>query len=144
MYSGHVAARYVHLQCKCRTASTPDTQQWMLFPPDDIVDGTWRLVVESVIGNRLGSGAKIATGPSNPGRPRLICVYTSDWSDVSDVRRVLDELVELGLCPREGNGIYYKNDAFTYLGIDSGNAYGLKASLYSSRDMLKEGAGARR
>jgi len=111
----------------------------MLFPEDKEVSRTWKTIVEGVIQNRLGHVAKVATGPTDAeGRGRaLICVYTKDFSDEGDVRRVLEELVELGLCSGEGNGIYYKCDAFTYLGLDSNNAYGLKASIYSSRDVLK-------
>jgi len=112
----------------------------MLFPEEKEISRTWKIVVEGVIQNRLGHIAKVATGPTDDieGRGRaLICVYTKDFSDEGDVRRVLEELVELGLCPREGNGIYYKCDAFTYLGINSNNSYGLKASIYSSRDVLE-------
>ncbi|GAB7341171.1 hypothetical protein MBLNU457_7466t1 [Dothideomycetes sp. NU457] len=113
--------------------------KWMLFPEEKEVSRTWKIVVEGVIQNRLGHVAKVATGPIDEiqGRGRaLICVYTKDFTDEDDVRRVLEELVELELCPREGNGICYKCDAFTYLGINSNNPYGLKASIYSSRDVL--------
>lgn len=112
----------------------------MLFPEEKDISRTWKTVVESVIQNRLGHAAKVATGPTDDiqGRGRaLICVYTKDFSDEGDVRRVLEELVELGLCPRQGSGIYYKCDAFTHLGIDSTNPYGLKASIYSSQEVLR-------
>ena len=111
----------------------------MLFPKADELSRTWRLVAEGVVDGRLGDTAKVATDTSGAGSERrLICVYTKDFSDKEDVHRVLDELVHLGLCPAEGNGIYYKCDAFTYLGIESENPYGIKASLYSSRDVLRE------
>lgn len=116
----------------------------MLFPTEDDVDHIWRIVCNAVVSNRLGHSAKVAAEPASsigregPGSEsrRLICVYTYNYTDMADVQRVLDALVELGLCPAEGNGIYYKCDAFTMLGIDSGNQWGLKASLYSSRDLL--------
>lgn len=109
----------------------------MLFPTAEEIPHTWKTVVEAVIEGRLGIGAKIATQASGADQRVLICCYTKDWSDEDDVRRVLKELVDLGLCPRQGNGIYYKCDAFTHLEIESHNKYGLKASMYSSRDMLK-------
>lgn len=110
----------------------------MLFPNDDQLTSTWRTVCEGVATDTLGTAAKVGVhDPLQPGKPRLICVYTRDFSDLVDVRRVLDELVDLGLCPREGNGIYYKCDAYTYLGIESNNVFKLRASLYSSREMLK-------
>ena len=50
----------------------------------------------------------------------------------------------MGLCNRngalaEGRAIYYKADAYTYLELNSGNEYGLKASMFSSREILGEG-----
>ncbi|KAF2835660.1 DUF1917-domain-containing protein [Patellaria atrata CBS 101060] len=112
---------------------------WMLFPMAADVIRTWRAVSEAIINARLGPSAKIATiGPDrDPAGGRLICIYTKDFSDVDDVRRVLNELVLMGLVKADApRGIYYKADALTHLGIESGNDYGLQASLYSSKDML--------
>jgi len=130
--------------------------KWMIFPRHEDADRVWRAVCQGVDGGKLGPLAKIATSePPDPMEAptagfraydkqedfRLICVYTKDFSDEKDVRRVLDSLVELKLVklPEDdmGNGIYYKCDAYTYLDISSKNDYGLKASLYSSRAMLK-------
>ncbi|THZ60002.1 DUF1917-domain-containing protein [Aureobasidium pullulans] len=118
--------------------------KWMLFPKPDDVNRVWRLVAEAVVDGRLGDTAKVA--PADPPNPftgeqkqssHLICVYTKDFSDLDDVRRVLAEMVELGLAPRNAadGAIYYKADVYTYLNIDSSNPYGLKASLYSSKDL---------
>ena len=63
-------------------------------------------------------------------------VYTRDYEDIEDVRGVLQKLVELGLVRNEQKPIYYKADAYTYLEILGDNPYGLKASLFSSRDVL--------
>lgn len=117
----------------------------MLFPKPEDVNGVWKLVAEAVTDGRLGDTAKVA--PADPPdhfstaqkqqANHLICVYTKDFSDLDDVRRVLEELIELGLAPRAADGaIYYKTDAYTYLDIDSSNSYGLKASLYSSKDII--------
>lgn len=118
----------------------------MLFPSPADVNRVWRLVAEAVVDGRLGDTAKVAPAdPPNPFVPapkkqtsRLICVYTKDFSDLEDVKRVLGELIELGLAPRNASdgAIYYKADAFTYLGLDALNPYGLKASLYSSKDIM--------
>jgi len=115
--------------------------KWMLFPVLEKLDWMWRAVVEDVIDNRLGTSAKVATGGSDRDpNVRLICVYTRDFSDTKDVRRVLERLVEMGLVKSDGDsrGIYYKYDAYTHLGIESGNEWQLKASLYGSKDMLKQ------
>ena len=118
--------------------------KWMLFPMADDVNRIWSLVATATANGELGHAAKVATddGSGNV-RPRLICVYTEDFSDKEDVRRVLERLVDMGLVKRKGpmgeeRGIYYKADAFTGLGIDSKNEWGLKASLFSSKDVLAE------
>jgi hypothetical protein len=70
---------------------------------------------------------------------RLICVYTKDFTDVEDVRRVLHALIEMGLVAADmPRGIAYKCDAYTYLDIYAKNEYGLPASIYGSKEMLAE------
>lgn len=114
--------------------------KWMLFPTEDQVTDTWTSVCKGVLDGRLGHAAKIAAHPGGAkSTGRLVCVYTQDFSDVEDVRRVLFELVDMGLVPAEGYGIHYKCDAYTALGIESGNDYGIKASIYSSNQLLKAG-----
>lgn len=93
----------------------------------------------SVTQDRLGIGAKIATGTDKAEDDgiRVICVYTKDFTDVEDARRVVRELHDLRLLPKdETRSIYYKCDAYTHLNIGSGNPYNLAASLYSSKDLL--------
>lgn len=122
----------------------------MLFPTEENMTSTWRTICEAIIDDRLGTTAKVAIANHSRNSSdkaisrRLICVYTRDFSDIDDVMRVLEELVTLGLAPSEGNGIYYKCDAYTYLGIESDNPYKLKASLYSSKDMLAMSTTARK
>lgn len=101
------------------------------------------------------------TNPSNPPTPkeRVICIYTPDITDKPNIIRVLTSLTSLlsslptpnpnhdkrgqhqdkkgkGKGTGKGRPIYYKADAYTHLRIFSGNEYGLKASLYSSWDLL--------
>ncbi|CAD6564689.1 MAG: hypothetical protein ASARMPREDX12_002405 [Alectoria sarmentosa] len=118
--------------------------KWMLFPTADDVNRFWSLVATATATGELGHAAKVATNDGSGNvRPRLICIYTEDFSDKEDVKRVLDRLVGMGLVNRKGpmgeaRGIYYKADVFTYLGIESKNEWGLKASLFSSNDVLAE------
>ncbi|EXJ59691.1 hypothetical protein A1O7_03837 [Cladophialophora yegresii CBS 114405] len=151
--------------------------KWMLFRPDEQVDEVWQTIAHALWGGKLGSSAKVATAtatasPETSGgggdengsqaghaAPRLICIYTADFTDEEDVRRVLCAIKDLGLLgPSEAEGsasatslrtIYYKTDAYTYLDISGGNEYKLKASMYSSRDLFPEwypggGRGGRR
>ncbi|KAI6914582.1 hypothetical protein KC334_g576 [Hortaea werneckii] len=113
--------------------------KWMLFPSPDDLPRTWRLVAEATAADKLGPATKVAThDPSSTKPERVICVYTFDFTDIKDVRRVLNELAELGLCgPRDQRGIFYKADAWTYMDFKSDNPYKIKASFFSSRAMLK-------
>ncbi|KAJ5797723.1 uncharacterized protein N7503_007019 [Penicillium pulvis] len=112
--------------------------KWMLFPSPSEVDSTWKTLVTAMDEGTIRADAKVAadTG-SGSGQSRLICVYTPDFEDKKDVKEVLLMLQDHGLFePREGP-IFYKCDAYTLLEITSKNEYGLKASMYSSRDLLK-------
>ncbi|KAJ5124277.1 Protein of unknown function DUF1917 [Penicillium bovifimosum] len=110
--------------------------KWMLFASAEKVDEVWATVVRAMERGELGGAAKVAAdGGEGSMEGRLICVYTEDFGDTGDVKRVLRKLVDLGLVGK-GKGIFYKCDAFTHLEINSKNEYGLKASMYSSRDML--------
>ncbi|KAL8673546.1 MAG: hypothetical protein Q9168_002035 [Polycauliona sp. 1 TL-2023] len=118
--------------------------KWMLFPYPEDVNRQWAIVAEATANRELGIAAKVAPDDNKGDRvPRLICVYTKDFSDLDDVKRVLGRLVELGLVKKKGGadnrGIYYKADVFTELGINSENEWGLKPSLYASRDLLEAG-----
>lgn len=110
------------------------TGKWMLFPTASRVDAVWEAVVEATVNGELGIGAKVATDQGEGrGKARAMMVYTRDYEDTEDIRRVLERLAEMGLAK---TAIYYKADAYTHLGILGDNAYGLKASLYSSKDVL--------
>ncbi|AEO68300.1 uncharacterized protein THITE_14793, partial [Thermothielavioides terrestris NRRL 8126] len=114
------------------------TGKWMLFPKVDEVNEVWRKVCEGVDADRLGIGAKVSTSGEEDGDPtRLICVYTKDFTDVEDVKRVLLSLVDMGLVRADmPRGIMYKCDAYTYLEIYGKNEYGLRPSIYGSKEML--------
>lgn len=109
--------------------------KWMLFPTPDQVDQTWKTVATAVVEGELGIGAKVAAD-DGLGGARLIAMYTRDYADKSDVKRVLERLVDLGLVAARERPIYYKCDVLTYLNIMGNNPYGLKASMCSSRDVL--------
>ncbi|KAJ9492751.1 hypothetical protein VN97_g489 [Penicillium thymicola] len=111
--------------------------KWMLFPTVDRVDEFWGAVVRTMEKGELGDVAKVATDDGG-GENRLICVYTNDFGDVEDVKRVVSKLVDIGLGGKGPRPVYYKSDAFTHLEINSKNEYGLKASMYSSREVLEE------
>ncbi|OQD82015.1 hypothetical protein PENANT_c024G01576 [Penicillium antarcticum] len=66
------------------------TGKWMLFPSVEHVDEVWRAVVSATEKGQLGDAAKVATDDgSGSGQARLICVYTADFAEKEDLKRVL-------------------------------------------------------
>ncbi|KAB8346308.1 hypothetical protein FH972_023352 [Carpinus fangiana] len=108
--------------------------KWMLFPSEGQVDRVWKTVCDAMLRSNLGNMAKVATKDETKDG-RLVCIYTYDFENEADVKRVCTQLKLLGLIPDKG--IYYKADAWTLLDLGSKNDYGIKASIYGSRDMLK-------
>lgn len=118
--------------------------KWMLFPSLSDLPRIWRLVAEHTAAGKLGPVSKVATyEPENEKKGTLICVYTYDFNDYSDVRRVLLELLGLEVFGCEGRQVYYKCDAYTYLGIGSQNEFKLSASVYASAEVLEKVEGGR-
>ncbi|KAJ5652043.1 hypothetical protein N7507_009469 [Penicillium longicatenatum] len=112
--------------------------KWMLFPSVGDVDSTWKTLVTALDNGTIHADAKVAADDeSGSGQSRLICVFTQDFEDKEDVKEVLLNMKAQGLFEPSKGPIFYKCDAYTLLGITSKNEYGLKASMYSSRDFLK-------
>lgn len=114
------------------------TGKWMLFPDIENVDATWAAIAEATAQGLLGIEAKVATDKGS-GNNRLIAVYTKDFNDKDDIKRVLLQLIDQGVVskPKErGRAIYYKCDAYTYLDILNGNKWGIKPSMFSSTEIL--------
>lgn len=135
----------------------------MLFPNEREIDDVWQKVATHTANGDLGIAAKVEPKPSageGTKVERLICIYTYNFRDMDDVKRVLGKLRVTGVVA--GRQIWYKTgmcstsilvphpfhdqatdksmnlDAFTYLGISSGNPWGLRASLYGSNDFPVE------
>jgi hypothetical protein len=112
--------------------------KWMLFPTSDDLPLVWRLVAEATAAGKLGPCRKVGTWePDHVTKPTVICIYTEDFSDLTDVNRVLSNLNDINIINRAMR-INYKCDAYTHLGIMSDNLYKLRASLYSS-DEVRDG-----
>ena len=65
----------------------------------------------------------------------MICVYTPDYQDTSQVMRVENLMRSAGLA----GDLLYKPDIFSTLGIYRSNKWGFRASIYTSKAMLLEG-----
>ena len=77
--------------------------KWMLFPIRRDVDRIWGTVAEAMGRGQLGHVAKVAAECDQGDRVgRPVCVYTHDFGNREDVKRVLLKLVELDLVPKRG------------------------------------------
>lgn len=116
--------------------------KWLLRPSPERVNETWGKIAHALVAGKLGYAAKVATNNGGGDRDtRILCVYTYDFEDKEDVKRVARELAKMGFCDKKGpktRQIYYKCDAYTHLNIMSGNEHGLKTSLYGSVDALND------
>ncbi|EQB51365.1 hypothetical protein CGLO_09098 [Colletotrichum gloeosporioides Cg-14] len=117
--------------CKVRSG------KWLLFCSPRDVNEVWAIIARATANNELGIAAKVAPRQDATGRKdRMIAVYTADFNDVTDVMRVLRRLRELKVVEAMGRPIYYKPDAFTYIGVAHGNQWDIKASIHSSLDIM--------
>jgi hypothetical protein len=90
--------------------------KWLIFADVKNVDDVWAKIKKSTEEGRLGDSSKVAAGKPRDGRDiRVICVYTHDWNDEKDVRRVREELRKLGIAKK----IPYKADKDTLQGNTS-------------------------
>ncbi|KAI2469154.1 DUF1917-domain-containing protein [Annulohypoxylon bovei var. microspora] len=113
--------------------------KWMLFCNTFEVNEIWEIVAKATSKNELGIGAKAAPRSTVDKRTeRLICVYTADFSDTNDVKRVAEKLKQLGLVQAHSRPLYYKPDVYTYLGIAHGNPWEIRASIYDTTSILKK------
>ena len=117
----------------------PDTERlwsgkWLWFPPICLLDTSWDTIRTATRDGLLGHRSKAATlintrrGSDDSRRP--ICVYTNDWRDLDNVRKVLNALRDLGIV----DVLLYKTNADTERGRYGGGASTYKA-LPGRRDM---------
>jgi hypothetical protein len=96
--------------------STPRAGKWLVFVPLNSLDDVWSKIKLATEEGRLGGSSKVGTARPNPNatnpNSRVICVYTYDWKDEKDVRRVREELRKLGIIAK----IPYKSDEDTLSG----------------------------
>jgi len=104
--------------------------KWMLFRTSSGGNNpaiTWTKIRNAVFNNELGCTAKIKKKAEANGL-FVICVYCRDFRDKPDVlrvRRALRAAID------DEKALYFKPDALTYLGINAGNPYGMKTTIYT-------------
>ena len=114
-------------------ADASSTGKWLVFVPGRQIDRWWEQIRLATEQGCLGISAKAATACHNDlatsARTKLICVYTRDWQDQDDVRRVLQQLRDLGVSWR----LSYKTDEATLSGV-----YGTGSAAYVSQPGSRE------
>lgn len=108
-------------------ARGPRSGKWLIFTPPEDHDDVWDKIRAATELGRLGYSAKAATalqGRANRAGALVTCVYTHDYEDHDDIRRVLAALRELGI---EGR-LSYKSDEATLQGT-----YGRGTAIYVSQ-----------
>jgi len=90
--------------------------KWLIFVDKKDVDEVWAKIKKATEEGKFGESSKVATTKPNPhatdSDKKVICVYTYDWTDEKDVKRVREELRRLGIA----NKIPYKADEDTLAG----------------------------
>jgi|SRR3989344_7638173 len=87
--------------------------KWLIFVSSHYLDKIWLKIKTATREGKLGRMAKVATSKLNPdfqnSKGKVICVYTYDWKDEIDVKRIRDELRSIGITRK----IAYKTDEDT-------------------------------
>jgi hypothetical protein len=91
--------------------------KWLVFVPVAHIDEVWAKIKDATEKGLLGGSAKVRTAIPSPDanepETKVICVYTYDSTDAVDVRRVREQLRELGITAK----IPYKTDNYTRAGM---------------------------
>lgn len=98
-------------------ATDEGSGKWMVFVTRDKIDSVWNTIADAIRQGKLGDEAKVSTARPNPNaaneKEHVICIYTYDYRDVEDVKRIRATLRDLGISWK----IPYKTDAVTYAGL---------------------------
>lgn len=90
--------------------------KWLIFAKSNEIGQVWAKVKKATEDGRLGGFTKVRTSKANQNTANpdinVICIYTHDWTDEKDVKRIREELRKLGIT----NKIPYKTDQDTLNG----------------------------
>jgi hypothetical protein len=94
----------------CKSFTSGDmTGKWCIYVPPADVDAAWEKIKDALEQNQLLC-AKVSTALRSMGRDtHVICVYTTNWTDMQELMRVRDVLRTLGFLEEIG----YKRDVDT-------------------------------
>jgi hypothetical protein len=124
---------WLYVTDKSHVHNPSNVGKWMLFlKKHGQLDKWWIKIHNLILNGHLGHEAKVSTMMKNEHETNeddgVIIIYTDNYEDRNDVKRVLDQLREIGVNWK----IYYKTDLMTHNGIYRDTSY--TASTYSSDD----------
>ena len=104
--------------------------KWLIFVSGHSLHIVWEKIRVALERGKLGGLAKASTmkcGLHAPGSKHgVICVYTYDWRDREDVKRIREELRKIGITRK----IPYKTDEDTERDIYRSNNSGKMSKYY--------------
>ena len=102
--------------------------KWLIREMEEGINRSWYVIANSTWKDELGNEAKASTarraGTSNE---YVICVYTENYLEALELKRVRERLRTLGYAQR----LYYKPDLYTYLNIYHKTFPNFRASRYA-------------
>lgn len=99
--------------------------KWLVFVSQAQVDAVWSRVASATHAGTLGTSAKVSPR-SDDSNGHVICVFTRDYTDASDVNKVRDGLRRLRLRDTIG----YKPDVYTYCHVYQDNPWNIFPTRY--------------
>jgi len=98
--------------------------KWLVLSPPGEVDSTWSRIAKATHGGTLGISSKVS--PRDDSGKHVICVFTRDYTDETDVERVRNGLRRLGMRGKIG----YKPDIYTYCRVYRHNSWQISPTRY--------------
>ena len=103
--------------------------KWLFFSSGGAkIDYLWKLVCKGMkSGTIKATGAKVSPyDPDADDFKHVVCIYNYDFTNKEEVASLEKQIREAGLKCH----LFYKPDAYTYLGIYRDNEWGLKPSIH--------------
>jgi len=100
------------------------TGKWLVFARHSQIDALWSGIASATHAGTLGISAKVS--PRNDEDSHVICIYSRDYTDKSDVEKLRLGLRRLGVRWKIG----YKPDIYTHCGVYKGNSWGIAPTRY--------------
>ena len=102
--------------------------KWLVYESEQSINSNWNQIANSTLKGELGIDTKVSTARQvGTSKEYVVCVYTGNYLDTTDVNRVRQRLRELGYVQK----LYYKPDLYTYLNIYHKTFPSVKASRYA-------------